>query len=271
MNFKPHYRIVLIYLVLGCLWIFFSDLVVERLFQNREYLTFAQNIKGWFFIVFTGLLLFFLIRKAINATENANTKLLDSYEQTIRGWVQVMDLRHRETRDHTERVTKMTIELAKLLDITQEKQLKLIERGAILHDIGKIGISDAILIKPGKLDDAEWLQMKTHPQLAHDIIANIAFLKPSIDIPYCHHEKWDGSGYPQGLKGEAIPLTARIFAVIDVWDALIHPRIYKSAWPEQKVLKHIREQSGTHFDPNVVSLFLANYAQIVGSVKAIEY
>ena len=178
-----------------------------------------------------------------------------------------MDLRHRETKDHTERVTKMTVELAKISGITDEKELERIERGAILHDIGKIGIADDILIKPGKLDKQEWRQMKMHPQIAHDILSDIAFLKPSIDIPSAHHEKWDGSGYPQGLKGEAIPLAARFFAVIDVWDALIHPRIYKSAWPEEKVLAHIREQSGIHFDPNIVTLFLENYTQIKESLK----
>ncbi|HEY5714927.1 MAG TPA: HD domain-containing phosphohydrolase [Psychromonas sp.] len=132
-------------------------------------------------------------------------------------------------------------------------------------DIGKIGISDAILIKPGKLDQTEWQQMQMHPEIAYDILSNIAFLKPSAEIPYCHHERWDGSGYPQGLKGEAIPAAARLFAVIDVWDALIHPRIYKSAWPERKVLEHLREQSGKHFDPDVVTLFLDNYTQIVAS------
>ncbi len=267
MNLKPHYRIVLIYLLLGTLWIFFSDLVVDNLFQHKEYITFAQNIKGWFFIVITGLLLFFLIRKDVNAKKEVNSKLVESYEQTISGWIHVMDLRHRETKDHTERVTKMTIELAKLSGITDEEELKIIERGAILHDIGKIGIPDAILIKPGKLDEKEWLQMKMHPEIANDILSNIAFLRPSIDIPYSHHEKWDGTGYPLGVKGNEIPIAARFFAVIDVWDALIHPRIYKSAWPEEKVLEHIREQSGMHFDPNVVTLFLENYTTIKESSK----
>ena len=188
MNLKSHYRIVLIYLALGTLWIFFSDSIVDNLFQNREDITFAQNIKGWLFIVITGLLLFFLIRKDVNATKEVNTKLVESYEQTISGWIHVMDLRHRETRDHTQRVTQMTIELAKLSGITDEERLKIIERGAMLHDIGKIGIPDAILIKPGKLDAEEWQQIKMHPEIANDILSNIAFLKPSIEIPYSHHE-----------------------------------------------------------------------------------
>ena len=267
MNIKPHYRIVLIYLMLGALWIFFSDSIVGSLFQNKEDITFAQNIKGWLFIVITGLLLFFLIRKAVNAAEEASSKLVESYEQTIRGWGYVTDLRHQETKDHTERVTKMTIELAKLSGISEEKELKSIERGALLHDIGKIAIPDAVLIKPGKLDKEEWLQMKKHPEIANKILSDIGFLRASIEIPYCHHEKWDGTGYPQGIEGDVIPIAARFFAVIDVWDALIHPRIYKSAWPEEKVLEYIREQSGSHFDPDVVNLFLENYTQIKASSK----
>jgi len=262
MSLKPHNRIVLIYLAVGMSWIFFSDLLVEYLFQDKADIILAQNIKGWLFIAITGGLLFFLIRKDVNAIQDVNLKLVASYEQTISGWVHVMDLRHRETKDHTQRVTKMTVELAKLSGITDVKKLKHIERGAMLHDIGKIGIPDAILIKPGKLDKEEWEQMKTHPQIAHDILAKIAFLKPSIDIPFSHHERWDGTGYPVGMKGTQIPITARFFAVIDVWDALIHPRVYKSAWPEEEVLSYISLQSGTHFDPDVVTLFLDNYQQI---------
>lgn len=262
MNLKPHYRIVLIYLTLGMLWIFFSDLVVEQLLQDKADLIIAQNIKGWLFIIITGLLLFFLIKKDVTAIQEVNTQLVESYEQTISGWVHVMDLRHRETKDHTQRVTKMTVELAKLSGISDAKELKCIERAAMLHDIGKIGIPDAILIKPGKLDKEEWEQMKTHPQIAKDILSKIAFLNPSMAIPFSHHERWDGTGYPVGMKGDEIPLTARFFAVIDVWDALIHPRVYKSAWPEEQVVSYIREQSGSHFDPEVVTLFLDNYEQI---------
>ena len=192
---------------------------------------------------------------------------MESYEQTISGWIHVTDLRHRETKDHTNRVTKMTIELAKLSGITKKEELKNIKRGAILHDLGKIGIPDSILIKPGKLNKEEWQQIKRHPLIAHDILSNIAFLRTSIDIPYSHHEKWDGSGYPQGLAGKKIPIAARCFAIVDVWDALIHPRIYKPAWPEEKVLQHIQEQSGIHFDPNITKIFLANYNQIKADAK----
>jgi HD-GYP domain-containing protein (c-di-GMP phosphodiesterase class II) len=254
--------------MLGTLWIFFSDSCIDYFFQHKEDVIYARNIKGWFFILMTGLLLFFLIRKDVGAVQNVNTNLVNGYEQTISGWSHVMDLRHRETKYHSQRVTLMTVALAKLAGITEENKLKCIERGAMLHDIGKIGIPDSILIKPGKLDATEWREMKMHPQIANEILSNIAFLKPSIDIPYYHHEKWDGSGYPQGLQGEEIPLAARLFAVIDVWDALIHSRSYKAAWPEEEVLAYIQEQSGRHFDPNVVNLFLGNYVQLKESSKS---
>jgi len=259
---KPQYRIVLIYLLLGSLWIFLSDIGVDYLLENKTDVTFVQNIKGWMFIIFTGILLFFLIRKAVNEKIEINNQLISGYDQTIRGWVHVMDLRHKETKDHTTRVTLMTVELARLMAVDDSKALKNIERGAVLHDIGKIGIPDAILLKPGKLDAQEMSMIRTHTQIAYDILANIDFLRPCADIPYFHHEKWDGSGYPTGLKGEAIPLAARIFAVIDVWDALIHPRVYKDAWPEEKVIDYIQTESGKHFDPEVVRVFMEHYNQI---------
>ncbi|MFT7053598.1 MAG: HD-GYP domain-containing protein (c-di-GMP phosphodiesterase class II) [Psychromonas sp.] len=262
MKLKPHYQIVWIYLTVGILWISLSDSAVMFLFQNIDDIIVAQKIKEWGFIVITTILLFFLTKKKINAVTEVNTKLVKNHEQMMSGWLHLMDLRHKETKNHTDRVTTMAIELAKLFGITERAELNHIKWGAMLHDIGKMGISDEILTKPGKLDTAQWQEMKMHPQIAHDILSNIDYLKPCRDIPYCHHEKWDGSGYPQGIKRETIPITARIFAVIDVWDALIHPRVYKSAWPEEKVLEHIKEQSGSHFDPDIVKLFLENYIQI---------
>lgn len=262
MDVKAQYRIVLIYILLGTLWIFFSDMLVEFLFKEKDQLLLAQNIKGWFYIGFTGLLLFVLIRKDMNKVSMMNSRLVKSYDHTINGWVHVMDLRHKETTDHTKRVTLMTLELVKQFGIESPKELKYIERGAILHDIGKIGINDAVILKPGKLTDEEWGIIKTHPKVAYDLMHKTEFLKPSIDIPYCHHEKWDGTGYPRGLKGDEIPLTARIFAVVDVWDALSHKRVYKESWPEEKVLNYIEEESGKHFDPKVVEVFLKNYSKI---------
>jgi HD-GYP domain-containing protein (c-di-GMP phosphodiesterase class II) len=138
----------------------------------------------------------------------------------------------------------------------KEEEIVHIRRGALLHDIGKMGVPDEILHKPGPLTPEEWVIMKKHPVFAYEMISSIEYLKPALDIPYCHHEKWDGSGYPRGLVGEKIPIAGRIFAVIDVWDALSSDRPYRKAWSKEKVLAYIKEQSGTHFDPEIVKIFL---------------
>lgn len=137
-----------------------------------------------------------------------------------------------------------------------EEELSHVRRGALLHDIGKMGIPDSILLKPGKLTEEEWDVMRKHPVHSFRMLSRIEYLRQAIDIPYCHHEKWDGTGYPRGLKGEEIPLAARIFAIVDVWDALTSNRPYRKAWPKEKALEHIKEQSGKHFDPKIVDLFL---------------
>ena len=186
--------------------------------------------------------------------EQAHVQLLEAYDATIAGWSHALDLRDKETEGHSQRVTDLAETLARMEGIS-ESDLVYMRRGALLHDIGKLGVPDSILLKPDKLTDEEWAIMRKHPQYAHDMINPIEYLRPSLDIPYCHHEKWDGTGYPRGLKGEEIPLTARIFAVTDVWDALISDRPYRPAWDEQKALEYIREQSGKHFDPHVVELF----------------
>ncbi len=127
---------------------------------------------------------------------------------------------------------------------------------SLLHDIGKMGVPDKILQKPDKLTDKEWVIMQEHPGHANVWLSQISYLERALDIPYYHHEKWDGSGYPQGLRGEQIPLAARIFSVVDVWDALSSDRPYRKAWSKNKIIKHIRDQSGRHFDPAVVDKFL---------------
>lgn len=187
--------------------------------------------------------------------EEAHKQLLFAYDETIQGWSRAMDLRDRETEGHSQRVTDLTIQLAQMFGIHKE-QLVHIRRGALLHDMGKLGIPDSILLKPGKLDDAEWDSMRQHPQLAYDMLYPIEYLRPALDIPFCHHEKWDGTGYPRGLKADEIPLVARIFAVVDVWDALSSDRPYRQAWEKEKALEYIQEQSGKHFDPLVVKRFL---------------
>jgi putative nucleotidyltransferase with HDIG domain len=189
--------------------------------------------------------------------QRANLDLSLAYDATIEGWSRAMDLRDHETEGHTLRVTDLTLQLARAMRIN-ESHLTAIRRGALLHDIGKMGVPDAILLKEGKLTDEEWVMMRQHPQLAHDMLAPIAYLNDSLDIPYCHHERWDGTGYPQGLKGDRIPLIARIFAVVDVWDALTNDRTYRKKWTKQKARQYLKEQSGRHFDPQVVDVFLKN-------------
>jgi HD-GYP domain-containing protein (c-di-GMP phosphodiesterase class II) len=187
--------------------------------------------------------------------QRSNLDLSLAYDSTLEGWSRALDLRDKETEGHSQRVTEMTVHLAQRMDILEE-ELAQIKRGALLHDIGKMGIPDAILLKPGPLDDEEWEIMRQHPDYAYKLLSPITFLRPALDIPYCHHEKWDGSGYPRGLKGKEIPLAARIFAVVDVWDALSSDRPYRDSWPAEKVLTHIQKLSGSHFDPQVIEVFL---------------
>ena len=187
--------------------------------------------------------------------QRSNLELTLAYDATIEGWSRALDLRDHETEGHTQRVTALTLELAREMGLS-ESELVSIRRGALLHDIGKVGIPDEILHKPGALSHEEREVMCLHTQYAHQMLAPIAFLRSAMDIPYCHHEKWDGAGYPRGLKGEEIPLAARIFSVVDVWDALRSERPYKKAWTVEAALQQIRAMAGTHFDPAVVETFL---------------
>lgn len=187
--------------------------------------------------------------------EAANIELKIAYDATLQGWVRALDMRDKETEGHTQRVTLLTERLARMMGVLGEDLLH-IRRGAILHDIGKMAIPDAILLKPGGLTDEERELIKKHPVYAYEMLSPIDFLRPALDIPYCHHEKWDGTGYPRGLKGEEIPFPARIFPVIDVWDALISNRPYRKGLPPEEVKAHITADSGKHFDPQVVEVFL---------------
>jgi putative nucleotidyltransferase with HDIG domain/PAS domain S-box-containing protein len=190
-----------------------------------------------------------------NELEHSNTELALAYDTTLEGWSRALDYRDKETEGHSRRVTEMTVKMAQSIGIIDEDLVQ-VRRGALLHDIGKLGVPDGILLKPGKLTDEEMEIMKKHPIIAYEILSPISFLRKAIDIPYCHHEKWDGTGYPRGLKGEQIPLAARIFAVVDVFDALMSDRPYREAWTKDKTLEYIREQAGIHFDPTVVENFI---------------
>jgi putative nucleotidyltransferase with HDIG domain len=192
--------------------------------------------------------------------QRSNENLSLAYDTTLEGWARALELRDRETEGHTERVADMTLRLARSMGMA-EADLVQVRRGALLHDIGKMAVPDSVLLKPGPLSDEEWVIMRQHPVHAFRLLSPIAFLKAALDVPYCHHEKWDGTGYPRGLRGEQIPLSARIFAVIDVWDALRSDRPYRPAWPEERALAHITTQVGTHFDPAVAKAFLRLQAE----------
>jgi PAS domain S-box-containing protein len=194
--------------------------------------------------------------------QSSNAELTLAYDTTLAGWSKALDLRDKETEGHTQRVVETTIRLARAMRVI-EAELTNVRRGALLHDIGKMGIPDEILHKPGPLSVEEWATMRQHPVHAREMLSPIAYLRPALEIPYNHHEKWDGSGYPNGLKGEQIPLAARIFTVVDVFDALTSDRPYRLAWPREKALNYIREQAGKYFDPAVVEMFL----KIVDSIK----
>ena len=216
--------------------------------DDPEWLDFLETLAGQAAIAIEDATLF-------ENLQRSNQELFHAYDATIEGWSHALDLRDKETEGHTQRVTTLTVELARRFGFTEE-QLIHIRWGALLHDIGKMGVPDSILLKPDKLTDEEWEIMKRHPMFALEMLSPIPYLKSSLDIPYCHHEKWDGTGYPRGLKGEVIPMAARLFAVVDVWDALRSNRPYRQGWPEEEVLQYIRTHAGTHFDPKAVELFL---------------
>jgi len=217
---------------------------------DREWIEFLQALAVQAAIAIDNATLF-------NELQATNTELIIAYDSTIEGWGHALELRDQETEGHTRRVTDMTVHVARIFGIG-EKDIVHIRRGALLHDIGKMGIPDSILMKNGPLTPEEEELMQKHPVYAFELLSPIAYLRPALDIPYCHHEKWDGSGYPRALKGEQIPLAARIFAMSDIWDALISRRRYHQAWPREKVVDHIRSLSGKHFDPDLVDVFLAN-------------
>ncbi len=193
----------------------------------------------------------------LKSLRTANKELISAYDATIEGWARALDLRDHETEGHSRRVTDMTVHLAKLVGVPPS-QIADMRRGALLHDIGKMAIPDSVLHKPGELDQNELIIMRRHPGIALDLLEPVKFLKSAIDIPFCHHERWDGSGYPRGLTAEEIPLSARIFAVVDVWDALRSDRPYRKRWSREQATHFVRIQAGRQFDPDIVSIFLDN-------------
>ena len=224
-----------------------ADDFITKPFDIFELLVRIQNM--------TRLNRYRLLMEKRQEAERLNNDLIIAYDKTIEGWSRAIDLRDKKTEGHTQRATEMTIKFACAVGLDKETQVH-IKRGALLHDVGKLGIPDSILLKADTLNAEEWEIMHQHPIYAYNWLYPIEYLRPAIDIPFCHHEKWDGSGYPRGLVGEEIPLAARLFAVTDVWDALRSDRPYRAGWSVEKVVDHIRAQAGTHFDPQAVEVFL---------------
>jgi putative nucleotidyltransferase with HDIG domain len=245
-NFKSYFALPLIAKgkVKGVLEVFHRS----PLEPDDEWFEFLESLAGQAAIAIDNAMMF-------DDLQQSRDELIMAYDTTIEGWSKALDFRDKETEGHSRRVTDLTVKMARLLGI-REEEIVHVRRGALLHDIGKMGVPDDILFKPGKLDDREWEIMRRHPVIAYELLSPISFLRPAVDIPYCHHEKWDGTGYPRRIRGEQIPLPARIFAVIDVWDALMSDRPYRSAWSEEKTRDYIISESNKHFDPDVVQVFL---------------
>jgi PAS domain S-box-containing protein/putative nucleotidyltransferase with HDIG domain len=215
---------------------------------DAEWIEFFKTLAGQAAIAIENSTLF-------ESLQRSNLELTLAYDATIEGWSRALDLRDKETEGHTQRVATMAVKLARAFGLN-DADLVQVRWGALLHDIGKMGVPDQVLLKSSSLTEDEWLSMKKHPILAYEMLSPIRYLRLALDIPYYHHEKWDGTGYPHSLKGTQIPLVARIFAVVDVWDALKSDRPYRSAWREEDVYEYIRSASGTHFDPQVVEVFM---------------
>lgn len=267
-------RTVLLYLVASIIWIVATDALAQYVQARYGLPEQIQTYKGLAFVTFSAILLLLLLLSELRRRETdfnehlhekeqlleqlkaKNEELLDAYDRTIFGWSRVLEMRNREVKDHSRRVTEMTLRLARKLDVP-EADLEQIRRGALLHDIGKMAISDAIILKEGDLTEEERAIVRRHPLFGFEMVSEIEFLRPAVDIMLCHHEKWDGTGYPFGLAGEQIPLYARIFAVVDVWDALCaEDRKYRSPDPPEIVADYLRSQAGEHFDPRIVEAFL---------------
>lgn len=266
-------RVVITYVLLAFLWIFLTDQIVIRLTADTNVITLIQTYKGLAFVFFSGIVIFILLSQELRKRETAwqeyaheRNRLLDrlgkkhreleqAYDKTIEGWARALEMRSQEVQEHSLRVTVIAVRLGRAMGV-QGEELNHLRRGSLLHDIGKMCIPDSILLKEGPLDEHERAQIEQHPNIGFDLLGPIDFLRPALDVPHFHHERWDGSGYPNGLKGEEIPLAARIFAVVDVWDALTSNRTYRLAIAPEQAQAYISDQAGKSFDPKVVHAFV---------------
>jgi putative nucleotidyltransferase with HDIG domain len=267
-------RIVLLYMLFAGLWILLSDQVILQLELYYGTPRWIESFKGLLFVLVSGIGLYVMLTRMFRASDKdyqdhlkdkenlleqlraKNEELIDAYDRTIFGWSRVLEMRNREVKDHSLRVMEMAIDLARYLKVP-ESEMEHIRRGALLHDIGKMAIPDQIIMKDGDLSEEERAEVRRHPLYGFEMVSEIEFLRPSMDILLCHHEKWDGTGYPFGLAGDQIPLYARIFAVVDVWDALCSDdRSYRKADPPDVAAEYLLNQAGEHFDPVIVDAFL---------------
>ncbi|HZW04720.1 MAG TPA: HD domain-containing phosphohydrolase [Anaerolineaceae bacterium] len=269
---KAVLRVVFWYLFLAIAWIFLTDQIVIRLTNDTALITLIQTYKGLAFVVFSGVVIYVLLLQELRKRETAwleyvqernlllsrlsqkHHELEQAYDRTIEGWARALEMRSHEVQEHSLRVTEIAVRLGAAMGLSPN-ELDHLRRGSLLHDIGKMCIPDRILLKEGPLDEDERALIEQHPEMGFDMLAPIEFLRPALDIPRYHHEKWDGSGYPSGLKGDQIPRAARIFAVIDVWDALTSNRSYRLAITPDQAQKYICDQAGKAFDPEVVRAF----------------
>lgn len=244
------------YLLFSVLWILLSDRLLALAIPDADTQSRLQTIKGLVFVLASAGLIYVLTRRYVGRVERQAEQLVEAYDQTLAGWAAALDIRDHSTGEHTQRVAALTVELAESMGVSGE-ELDDVRRGATLHDIGKMALPDGLLAKEGRLTEDEWALIRQHPDLAMRMLTGISFLDGALVIPWCHHEKWDGTGYPRGLAGEQIPFPARLFAVVDVYDALTSERPYRRPIPTADALEHIVAGSGSHFDPAVVTEFSA--------------
>ena len=252
---SPAAKVAVVYLVFAMAWIVLSDRVVRWTIPDADAVSWFQTAKGLGFVVVSAVVIFVLSRRYLDRAERTAEMLKEAYEQTLEGWAAALDIRDHSTGEHTARVTELTVALARRFGIDGD-DLDDIQRGATLHDIGKMAVPDAVLGKVGPLDADDWALIRQHPDMAVRMLQGVSFLEPALVIPWCHHEKWDGTGYPRGLAGRDIPFPARLFAVVDVYDALTSERPYREPITMRAALGRIENESGSHFDPEVVDEFV---------------
>jgi HD-GYP domain-containing protein (c-di-GMP phosphodiesterase class II) len=247
-------RITGAYAAFSIVWILVGDRLADGAARGDAYRLSIEDAKGLLFVALSSLLIYVLVSKSEAHRRRSSEAQQAAYDETLMGWAAALDVRDHSTAAHTARVTALTEQLACSIGISGHELVR-IRRGATLHDIGKMGVPDEILRKEGPLTDDEWVLMRQHPDLAVQFLSGVNYLRDALDIPWCHHEKWDGSGYPRGLAGTDIPLPARLFAVIDVYDAVTSDRPYRRALPHDDVMTLIHDGKGSHFDPDVVDAF----------------